>query len=78
MGTKTSSNVSGAVLELRMPCLSSGLPGVKPGHALLDDEERGPFGRLGEDGQEVGVAAVGDELLVAGDPVAGDGAVFVQ
>ena len=54
-----------------MPCLSSALPGVNPGRPLLDDEERRSFGSLSEDGEEVGVAAVGDELLVSGDPIAG-------
>ena len=58
-----------------MPCLSSALPGGEARGALLDDEEGGAFRRVGEHGEEVGVAAVGDELLAAVDGVADDGAV---
>ena len=55
-----------------MPCLSSCLPTDRPGGAALDDEEARPVGGLGQDGVEVGDAAVGDELLGAVEAVAGD------
>ena len=60
-----------AVLLLR-------LAGAEARHVLLDDEEGRAVGRLGEYRQEVGIAAVGDELLVAADAVAGDGAVVAD
>ena len=50
----------------------------EPRSALLDDEEGWAFGRLGQDGQEIGVPAVGNELLGTVDDVTGDGAVVVH
>lgn len=40
--------------------------------ALLDDEKGRAFGGFGQQGNEIGITAGGDELLVAVDPVAGD------
>ena len=52
------------------------LAGRKALCALFDDEEGESAGRFGEDGVQVGDAAVGDELLVAVEPVANDPAIL--
>ncbi len=61
-----------------MPCLSSGLPGVKPSAPLSTRNQVGPPGRVGEDRVAVGDAAVADPLLAAADPVADDLAVLLD
>ena len=43
-GTKTSSKVSGEVLDARMPCFSSPLPRVKPGVSFSTMKKVGPSG----------------------------------
>ena len=61
-----------------MPCLSSGLPDVKPSVPLSTRNQVEPAGGVGQDRVAVGDAAVADPLLAAGDPVADDLAVLLH
>ena len=61
-----------------MPCLSSGLPYVKPSVPLSTRNQVEPPGSVGQDRVPVGDAAVADPLLAAGDPVADDLAVLLD
>ncbi len=55
-----------------------GLAGREAGHILVDHEEGRATGGLREHREEVGIAAVGYELLVAADAVAGHHAVVTD
>ncbi len=62
--------MSGQVDEPLMPSLCSSAPVETPGEAPLDEEGGELLAvDLGEDGEEIGEAGVGDELLRPGEPV---------
>ena len=71
-GTKTLSRNSAAVLDSRMPCLSSGLAWSKPSVSRSRTNQDGPPGAEGQDGVLVRDPAVADPLLAAVEPVALD------
>ena len=69
-GTAQSSRMSGQVELPRMPSLCSSGPTVRPG-ALRSTRKRGELLAvdLGEHGEQIGEAGVGDELLGAGEAI---------
>ena len=74
LGTRQSWKISSRVAEARMPILSSFLPKVKPWVPFSTTKQETPRGAAvgvgdGEDGVDVGLAAVGDPLLGAVDDV---------